>query len=128
MQKDFDEWNRRKKTINNVTGLTYIGEREIWWCSIGLNIGSEQDGRNEDFERPVLVLKRFNNSMVLGVPLTSKTKNNPYYYCFSVRSVSFVAILSQLRLLSTNRFTRRMVKIEQSLFEEIRRRIKEVVL
>ena len=131
MQKDFDSWNERKKYINDSdTGGEFfspVHERDIWWCSMGLNIGSEQDGKNEDFERLVLVLKRFNSRIVLGIPLTSKTKDSPYHFCFDSQGVYFVAIFSQLRLLSTSRFTRRMLKIDHSLFSEIKERIKKVL-
>ncbi len=32
------------------------------WCSIGINVGDEEDGKNELYERPVLVIKKFNAS------------------------------------------------------------------
>ncbi len=130
MQKDFDAWNKRKKEIHKgMQGDNFpaVHQRDIWWCSIGLNIGDEQDGRNADFERPVLVLKRFNRKIVLGVPLTSMPKDNPYYFSFTFQNVVFVALLSQLRLLSTVRFTRRMTRIERSLFTQIMEQIRKVI-
>ena len=31
-------------------------------------MGFEEDGKNDNFVRPVLVLKKFNNDMFLGIP------------------------------------------------------------
>jgi hypothetical protein len=39
MRKDFDKWNNKKKEINNQDFFDlFFHEREIWWCSLGLNI------------------------------------------------------------------------------------------
>ena len=125
MQKDFDGWNERKKLIQQTECVGFVHEREIWWCSVGLNIGDEADGKNMNFERPVLVLKKFNRRIVLTVPLTTKIKNNPYYFPFVHDRITFAVVISQLRLLSTNRFTRRIRKIDNTLFEEIKEKIIE---
>jgi hypothetical protein len=31
----------------------YFREKEIWWACLGANIGFEQNGKNENFERPI---------------------------------------------------------------------------
>lgn len=35
----------------------YFKERQIWWASIGQNIGVEANGKNKKYERPVIILK-----------------------------------------------------------------------
>lgn len=40
-------------------------------------ISDEQDGKNAEFTRPVLVLRKFNHSLFLGIPLTTNRKNHP---------------------------------------------------
>ena len=57
MQKDFDNWNESKKLIQNHGENKLYHQRQIWWCSLGLNIGSEQDGTGIAFDRPVLIIK-----------------------------------------------------------------------
>ncbi len=118
--KDFDTWNIQKKKIQLSEFLGFIHEREIWWCSLGLNIGDEEDGKNEKFERPVLVLKKFNRRIVLAVPLTTKIKDNPYYFTFTHDDIKFALILSQVRLISTSRLSRRIRKIDSALFQDVR--------
>ncbi len=121
--KDFDTWTKQKKLIHNSEFSGFIHEREIWWCSLGLNIGDEEDGKNEQFERPILVVKKFNRRIVLAVPLTTKIKDNPYYFSFIHNGITFAIILSQLRLISTSRLSRRIRKIDTHLFEKIRQEI-----
>jgi mRNA interferase MazF len=125
--KDFDSWNIQKKNIHQKTFSGFIHEREIWWCSLGLNIGDEEDGKNEQFERPVLVVRKFNRRVVLIVPLTTKIKDNRYYFTFAHDSTQFAVILSQLRLISTNRMTRRIRKVDIHLFQKIKKAIISVV-
>jgi hypothetical protein len=76
MKKDFDCWNMLKKHIHNGNDPIFCNEREIWWSSIGINVGSEEDGKNNLYERPIIVLKVLNKSMILCVPLTSKIRND----------------------------------------------------
>ncbi len=81
MGKDFEKWNLLQKQIE--TNLPpFFHEREIWWCSLGANIGVEEDGKNELFERPVLILRKFNKEMCWGLPLTTRKKEGPFYFSF----------------------------------------------
>lgn len=127
MFKDFDSWNRRKKLIHSAEFRGFVHEREIWWCSLGLNIGYEQDGKHDNFERPILVLRKFNKHIVLGLPLTTKPKDNPYNFSFVHEGVIFAVILSQIRLLSTSRLTRRIRKIDRHLFNKIKQELKNLL-
>ena len=73
--KNFDTWNKEKKNLENIGHDTLaFHEREIWWCSIGFNLGDEQDGKNELFERPILVLKKFNNKIAWVLPMAPNQK------------------------------------------------------
>ena len=128
MDKNFDRWNEKKKIIHLNEFHGFVHEREIWWCSIGVNVGDEEDGKNDSFERPILVLKKFNRNIVLVVPLTTKIKDNKYYFSFMHDNIKFAAILSQVRLVSTKRFNRKIRKMDSFLFLSIKRKIIEVSL
>ena len=39
--KDFDTWNALKKHIDRKRFLAFVHAREVWWCSLGLNVGTE---------------------------------------------------------------------------------------
>lgn len=60
MNKDFDEWNQEKKRIHAGVNPAYGWPREVWWCALGINVGAEIDGKNNNFERPVLVMRVYN--------------------------------------------------------------------
>lgn len=125
MAKNFSRWSYIKPRIHERQNYPiYIHEREIWWASLGLNIGYEQDGKNENFERPVLIIKKFNRFLVWIIPLTSTGKNNPYYYQFSVEKSHLV--LSQIKTISTKRLLRYTKKISQKEFETILDKIKNL--
>lgn len=79
MEKDFNNWNLLKKILDDKKSYPNIRQREIWWTSIGINIGHEENGKGGSYSRPVLVVRKFNKHIFLGVPLTTKIKDNPYY-------------------------------------------------
>jgi len=122
MKKDFDTWNRRKKIIHERERVPYFHEREIWWCSLGMNIGFEQDG-GEKFERPMLIIKKFNQEIFWALPLTRSGKRNKYYFFLS-RKESSTVILSQLRLVSAKRLERLMYKLSKKEFKSILSQVK----
>lgn len=73
--KDFDSWNEEKKNLENFGNANLpFSEGQIWWCSFGYNIGDEEDGKNAFFERPALVVKKFNNRLCWVLPTTSQQK------------------------------------------------------
>jgi len=123
-KKDFDSWNKKKKVIDQkeISDQTFFNEREIWWGSLGLNIGYEQDGKNENFERPLLIIKKFNRDIVWVLPLTTIAKDNKFHHKLK-KSGSFV-ILSQIRLVSTKRFLRLVETVNENEFKEIINRVK----
>ena len=79
--KNFDGWNEIKKETDQkeIKEEFNYHKKDIWWCATGINIGTEINGKNNNFERPVLVIKRINKHQFFGVPLSSNKKNSDYY-------------------------------------------------
>ena len=130
MKKDFDNWNKRKKEINDITDVesNFYRARDIRWCSLGINIGFEQDGTSELYRRPVLVIKGFSRHVCLVVPLTTSTKINPYHLSVGmVEGREAFAILSQIRLIDTKRLHDPLGILGQEKFEEIRKAIRDLI-
>ncbi|MBI1857017.1 type II toxin-antitoxin system PemK/MazF family toxin [Candidatus Saccharibacteria bacterium] len=118
--KDFDSWNGIKKIIEENTNNAFCKNAEVWWCSLGLNVGFEQDGKNELFERPVLVARKFNKFVFWGVPLSTKIKpENLHYLQLRHDNQDYSAIISQLRLYDSKRLQRKMYKISKTEFEKV---------
>ncbi len=105
MDKDYSGWQGLKPTLNLNHNLPTFQERQVWWCSIGVNIGHEKDGKNRLYNRPVLVLKKFSKYTLLGIPLTRQLKDNPYYHGFEFKGIWQSAMLSQIRIWDSRRLT-----------------------
>ncbi|OGY86635.1 MAG: hypothetical protein A2233_04320 [Candidatus Kerfeldbacteria bacterium RIFOXYA2_FULL_38_24] len=122
----FSTWNRLKFKIHISCekNIVYFKEREIWWCALGKNIGYEQNGKNEKFERPVLILKKFNKNLLWALPLTSKQKNNRFYYKIDYAERSYVIILSQIRTISSKRLLRKIRTLSKNDFINIQTYVK----
>ena len=129
--KDFDSWNEKKKEIHQSVFREFVHTREVWWCSLGINVGFEQDGKHELFERPVLIIKKFNREVVLIVPLTSQLKDHikdhKYFVNFVHEDRPFSAIISQVRLISTKRLRRKMYSMDSSIFQQLRTAIRDII-
>lgn len=124
----FIEWAKLKIRIHiSEEEPVYFREKEIWWASLGVNIGYEQNGKNRNFERPVLVLKKFNKSILLALPITSKNKTGKYYYQFEHNGAKYSIILSQIRLISSKRLLRKLRIFPDVEFEKARKFIKELI-
>jgi mRNA interferase MazF len=128
MQKNFDAWCKEKQTLEESGRAPRFHEREIWWCSIGINIGDEENGKNALFERPVLVIGKFNKEIALVLPMSTKSKVNPYYHAIEYDGVIFSVMLSQIRLVSAKRFRRFIRKISPQQLLSINTRFAEVCL
>jgi len=123
--KKFIEWTKLKIRIHLKQEVFYFHEREIWRASLGINIGHEQAGKNEMFERPALILKKFNNDICWVLPLTSRQKVGPYYY--RLHNKKSVVILSQLRLISGQRLVRKIDVMPELEFAKVKEMIKNLL-
>ena len=99
MEKNFNEWSALKSKLDTKNHNINFKERDIWWCSIGLNIGHEENGKSQFFSRPVLVVRKFNKNLFFGIPLTTKIKENKFYHKISFKDGEQCAMLSQLKIL-----------------------------
>jgi mRNA interferase MazF len=127
MNKDFDDWNSVKKKLDTSHTAPTFQKREIWWCSIGLNIGHEENGKNKDYSRPVLIVRKFNDHIFWGIPLTTQIKEKHYYHKIHFKEKEQCVMLSQIRLLESRRLNDKMGKISQKQFDEIREVLKGMI-
>lgn len=120
-------WTKIKIRIQHKDIKRYFKEREVWWTSLGANIGYEQDGKHANFQRPVLIIRKFNHDIFLGVPLTSKVKDGRFYERISLKSGNSSVILSQIRLLSYKRLVRKMQTVSNNEFFLVKNRFKSLL-
>lgn len=125
MAKDFDTWNSKKKDIQENGNNKYYHPRDIWWCKLGLNIGFEQDGKDEDFQRPVLVVFGFGKNTCVVIPLT--TSNQEHKYRMSIGLIDgkeAKAIISQIKVVDTKRFIEKIDVLDKEIFGKILKSVK----
>ncbi|MEK7142477.1 MAG: type II toxin-antitoxin system PemK/MazF family toxin [Patescibacteria group bacterium] len=104
MKKDFDKWNGVKTKTNQANDRVFFHEREVWWCRIGVNVGYEQDGKGDNFARPIIIFKKFNNEVCWVIPLSTKIKKGKFYIPIELGDkTERVVIISQLRLIDAKR-------------------------
>lgn len=118
-RKDFAGWHKFKTEIANLHEAPTFREREVWWCSVGVNVGYEIDGKNTFFNRPVLILRKFNTRLFWGVPLSTKIKENPHYHHMVFLGKKQSVLLTHLRLYDSKRITDKLGKISHQLFDAI---------
>ena len=128
MQKDFNSWSKIKEEAHYSKFCPPFKEREIWWCKFGVNVGDEQDGKGELFLRPVLIMRKFNKRVFIGLPLSSVVKSNNYFYhSFEFRGKKQSVIMSQIKLFDARRLEERMGTITDPDFLEIKNKAKELI-
>ncbi len=126
LMKDFDGWNTQKKYIDDHGENKFYHPRDIWWCRLGLNIGFEQDGKDKEYERPVLVLKSFGKNICLIVPLTTSLHKHKYRTQIGlVEEKEATVILSQIKVIDTKRFVEKIGVLDKEKFTEIQKHIRE---
>jgi mRNA interferase MazF len=106
----FIDWTKKKVRHHIEEDVDkYFREKEVWWAAMGKNIGYEIDGKNDLFERPVLILKGYSRDMCFVLPLTSKIKNpTPWYqHVVALENGDSAVIISQGKVLSSKRLLRK---------------------
>ena len=120
MKKDFDGWNAKKSDLNNIQNVPFFREREIWFCHIGLNISSEEDGSGKDFLRPVLIMKKTSKTAFIGIPLTRTPRFGKFYFPINDDHGASSIILSQIRAMDARRLLYRSRIMPEDLFCALR--------
>ena len=125
MKKDFDNWNKKKRRIDNQPGMPFFHTREIWWCSLGVNIGFEQDGSGGEYDRPVIILKKMSAQTCFAIPLTTSTNDHPLRPSVGIiEGKEARALLSQMRLIDSKRLIRKIGYLDGEIFKQIRKAAK----
>ena len=128
--KEHNKWNDLKKILDYLSIPVPFQLGEIWWASLGHNIGIEMDGKGIEFERPVLILKKFNKDHAWIVPIThSKEIEKSIHKIINHQNLdsNSAVVITQLKTISAKRLLRRIGIINQKRFQEIRESVKNMV-
>lgn len=128
MSKKFDQWNVEKKALHASERKIFFKEREVWWCSLGVNVGIEQDGKGKTFHRPVLILKKFSRYQLLILPLSNQVKTHRLRFNFTLKGMPQSALLSQIRVIDSKRLQWRMGRVSQGVFGQVQEAVQRTIL
>ena len=123
--KDFDSWNRIKKQADSGKNIRFAHPREVWWCMLGANVGAEIDGKNNNFERPVVVIRVYNKETLFVLPVTSKQKDDRFHVRVTARTGYVWVKLTQGRVISSQRLLRKIDTVNHPDFNRVRNELLE---
>lgn len=110
-------WTKREGVV--------FKQGELWWCSLGFNLGEEIFGKGEKFTRPVLIFKKFTRNSFMGLPLTTHGKRGSWYVEIEVKNTKQYILLNQARILDKKRLTNKISSINRTDFEKVKNRFIE---
>ena len=100
---EFSKWIREKAYLkfNGKLPDFPIYNNFIYWCNLGINIGSEQNKL-----RPVLIVKTSKNSTICTIlPLTSKRLQDNLWFHIDLNDINSTVLVEQLSVVSKIRIT-----------------------
>ena len=129
--KKYNEWNLKKQKINFLERPLgeeiYFKEGDVWWCSIGINVGSESFGKGKNFRRPVLVIKKLSADLCIALPITSKQKIGTWFEDVLLNEENRYVMLYQIRTLNKKRFTIKMGELGSNDFIKVKEKLKTLL-
>jgi len=120
MKKKFDEWNEQKKYLERTGGVPSFSERDVWWCAQGVNLGTEINGKNSMFSRPVLFLKKLSRYGFIGIPLTSQKHEGSWWVKFQMNGKNEYAVVAQVEYIDVYRLYTKIGQMSRGDFENVR--------
>jgi len=133
VEDEFNRWNEVKKKTHSKENQVGFKEREIFWLRLGNNVGSEEFGKGNEFQRPVIIIKKLTKDLFFGVPLTSKIKQGNYFYTFTYndkknKTHTNTAMLLQLRTFDKKRLMGRIGTMPLKDFENLADLLRELFI
>lgn len=125
---EFSEWIKEKTELKYKGNMPIfpIYNNFIYWCNLGINIGSEQNKL-----RPVIIIRTSKNSSISTIiPLTSKRLNDEFWYHIDLEKIDSTALVEQLRVISKIRIINpfrkkgKLVAISESDWNKINYQLK----
>jgi len=127
-KQNLDRWNKIKKDTELDNIKVYFKERDIFWTRLGENIGFEQNGKGDEFQRPVIILKKYTNDMFLGIPLSTTPRDGSFFFQFSfIKDEISTALLVQHKLYSKKRLIKKIGMIDKNNFQNLKIKLYDLI-
>lgn len=124
--KKFTEWFLLKPKIEEEIRPVTFRPGDIRWVVLGVNIGSEIDGKGDSFNRPCIIVDIFSDKLALVFPMSTKVKKVPGYIPITLPDGKEVSIcVSQGRTVSPKRILGRLTSISKDKLENLKEEYKK---
>ena len=118
-EKDFNGWMKVKEDVHRQGIVHNFKNGEIWWSSIGENVGTEICGKGKTFSRPVIVFRKLDRYSFWAIPLTSKPHKGSWYISFKFNNRDEIAVVSQIEYMSVFRLNRKMGQLSNMDYQKV---------
>lgn len=119
--KRFLEWIRVKERLDRQQHEPpLVSEGDLWWISIGMNVGSEIYGKDSLFSRPAIIYKKFSHGFYFVIPTTTTPRKGSWYVPFNHQERYEVACLHQARAIDHRRLSTKLGTIDEADFARIK--------
>ena len=117
--KHFKKWLSLKSNLDALRFKPpFVSNGDIWWASIGENVGSEISGKSKLFSRPVIVIKKLSHGFYFVVPTTTSKRDGSWYVKIRQQEKEMRACLHQARSIDFRRLSNKLGRLDD---EDIKR-------
>ncbi len=119
--QNFLDWIKVKiKLHTTFVKPPLVNEGEIWWASLGENVGTEINGKGDLFARPVIILKKFSRWFYFVIPTSSQIHSGTWYVTYLQKNIEVVACLHQARSIDYHRLSKKLGTLDAETFDRIK--------
>ena len=117
----FFEWIGLKEKLHRSDHKPpFVSERDLWWASLGQNVGSEVNGKSGRFSRPVLIMRKLAHGFYLVAPTTTKQREGTWYVHVRLGNQDEYVCLNQIRTIDYRRLSSKVGQIDTDDFDRVR--------
>ena len=117
----FFEWIGLKEKLHRSDHQPpFVSERDLWWASLGQNVGSEVNGKSDRLSRPVLIMRKLAHGFYLVAPTTTKLREGTWYVHVRLGSQDEYVCLNQIRTIDYRRLSSKVGQIDTDDFDRVR--------
>ena len=121
MQHEFDQWNQLKQQLaSRDAKAPYVTEGDIWWFSLGKNVGSEINGKSDQFSRPAVIFKKLAHHLYFVLPTTTQQRTGTWYVPIRHKGKNMTVCLQQARIVDAKRISSKIGTLDDADMERIR--------
>lgn len=121
--KQFERWAEVARMLDAGEKSFNFHNGEIYWCSVGVNIGAEECGKGFMYCRPVLIFHKINNRLFRGILFTTTPQeNDKYTEIVKIDGEISYALITQINTYSVKRLGSKMCDLPEEIYRNIIRK------